>query len=166
MLIRAIIFSLLLFFPVEAMAAPNLCSEGEVVVFNCSAGKKLISVCASRDISRTSGYLQYRFGTLAKTELSVPANTTPAPGTVVPGDLMFSGGGGTYLRFKTADISYTVYTAVSGSWGDKDGVAIDRAGKRISHLSCTDAPTIDKFNSGFFEKAGLTSEGYGEFDLP
>jgi hypothetical protein len=60
--------------PVTSYAANNLCGLAEKVVFNCQLkkSKKLISVCGSQTLTRDSGYIQYRFGTKNKLELSYP----------------------------------------------------------------------------------------------
>ena len=49
-----------------------LCSTEETLLFGCDSGPKMISVCASPGFSATTGYVQYRFGTPGKIELSYP----------------------------------------------------------------------------------------------
>jgi len=145
--------------------APSLCESAEEILFSCHAGKKIISICASKDLARDRGYLQYRFGLPAKIELSVPADrSVPPASSVTAGDLMFSGGGGSYLRFKAAGYEYVVYTAVGKGWGEKDGVAVERDGKRLSHVSCTDEP-VSELGPDLADKAGLKPDA-GDFDLP
>jgi hypothetical protein len=54
---------------------PNtLCTKDERVIFACALRRpaKILSVCASRDLSRDAGYLQYRFGLPARVELEFP----------------------------------------------------------------------------------------------
>ena len=53
----------------------TLCTQSEKVLFSCSVKRsaKLVSLCASADVSRTRGYVQYRFGTPGKVELEYPA---------------------------------------------------------------------------------------------
>lgn len=149
----------------SAAAAPTLCQPAEITVFSCGAGKKVISVCASKDATSDRGYLQYRFGTPKHVELAVPADhSTPPSKSAIAGNLMFSGGGGAYLRFKTGEYEYVVYTAIGRGWGIKDGVSIERNGKRLGHVACTDAPD-SLLGPDFFTKTGL-SEDPGEFDLP
>jgi hypothetical protein len=146
-------------------APPTLCSTAEVNVFSCGAGKKIISVCASKDVAADRGYLQYRFGTAPKVEVAVPAaKSVPPAKSAIAGNLSFSGGGGAYLRFRTGDYEYIVYTAIGKGWGEKDGVAIEQKGKRRSHVSCTDEP-VSKMGVDFFTQAGL-NEDKDEFELP
>lgn len=57
-------------------AAPSrtLCTRDERVIFSCPVKKpaKIVSVCASKDLTRDRGYLQYRFGLPGKVELEFP----------------------------------------------------------------------------------------------
>jgi hypothetical protein len=125
----------------------------------------MISVCASKDLAADRGYLQYRFGLPDKVEVAVPADRSVAPAnSALSGTLVFSGGGGDYLRFKAGDYDYVVYTAIGKGWGEKDGVAIEKNGKRLSHVSCKDEP-VSKLGVDFYGKAGL-KEDTSDFDLP
>src|ERR1700683_2916905 len=109
-----------------ANAASTLCLANEDTIFSCRAGKKVISVCASKDLTAEHGYLQYRFGAPAKVELTIPGDQPGPPNTSAGSrTLVFSGGGGAYLRFKSGDYDYVVYTAIGRGWGVKDGVAIE-----------------------------------------
>ncbi len=54
----------------------SLCAKTENVIFNCRIEKstKLLSVCGSKDLDQTKGYLQYRFGRTGAIELEFPAD--------------------------------------------------------------------------------------------
>lgn len=54
--------------------ASSLCSSAEQVIFSCALRKplKIVSLCASRDLATTKGYLQYRFGVPGNVELEFP----------------------------------------------------------------------------------------------
>jgi hypothetical protein len=146
-------------------AAPTLCLKDEDNIFSCSAGKKVISVCASKDLAADHGYLQYRFGVPNKVELTIPADrSVPPANSAVSRTLTFSGGGGAYLRFKAGGYDYVVYTAIGKGWGEKDGVAIEKTGKPPTHISCKDEP-VSEMGVDFFTKAGL-KEDTVDFDLP
>jgi hypothetical protein len=100
-----------------------------------------------------------------------------------PGNLMFSGGGGTYLQFKKEGYTYTVFSAV-GKWGkncftpqeepqtclrDIDGVAVQKDGIEVANIPCKqDADYVPgQFAPEFWDKIGL-GEGSSqqEFDIP
>ena len=149
----------------SAIAGPTLCLKDEDNIFSCGAGKKVISVCASKDLAPDHGYLQYRFGSPKKVEMTIPADRSVPPAkTAIAGSLTFSGGGGDYLRFKVGDYEYIVYTAIGRGWGEKDGVAVEQNGKRRGHVSCTDEPA-SKLGTDFSSKAGLIQDTQ-EFELP
>jgi hypothetical protein len=142
-----------------AMAANSHCTGQEQVIFSCSVGEKIVSVCASKNISPTNGYLQYRFGKPNAPELIFPSSTKPSfPRSGIQArTLMFSGGGGSYLRFINRKYNYIVYTAIGKGWGAKDGVWVEKDGKPIADLRCRDIP-VSKLGDDFFTQAGLASD--------
>lgn len=145
-------------------AADSHCSGQENTLFNCPAGKKLISVCASKDLDRSAGYLQYRFGPKNAPEIQVPPANSHPSGQVKQGALMFSGGGGAYLRFASAGHDYVVYTAVGRGWGIKEGVAVEKDGKRLAGIRCK-AAAETRLGGEWFEKIGLPMDDK-DFELP
>ena len=148
-----------------AIATDSHCSGQEQTVFSCSLGKKIVSVCASNDISPTSGYLQYRFGQKNAPELTFPASTEPSRHADIQARaLMFSGGGGGYLRFINGRYNYIVYTAIGKGWGTKDGITVEKDHKPIAHLKCLDVP-VSMLGAEFFTRVGLTAD-QNEFELP
>jgi len=56
------------------LQANTLCASTERIVFSCAVKRsaKLVSLCASPDLSKDHGYLQYRFGLPGKVELEFP----------------------------------------------------------------------------------------------
>jgi len=52
----------------------TLCAKDERVIFSCPVKRpaKIVSVCASKDLTSDRGYLQYRFGLPGKIELEYP----------------------------------------------------------------------------------------------
>ena len=52
----------------------SLCAKDERIIFSCPIKRsaKIISVCASKDLTSDRGYIQYRFGLPAKVELEFP----------------------------------------------------------------------------------------------
>ncbi len=147
-------------------ATESLCHEREQIIFSCSLGKKMVSVCASNDFSASSGYLQYRFGKGGVLELAFPNLTESAQASqfVQARTLMFAGGGGGYLRFINGPYHYIVYTAIGKDWGAKDGVAVEKNNQLIANLECQDIPA-SKLNEEFFTYAGLSAD-QNEFQIP
>ncbi len=149
---------------VSAHAAGSHCTEAEETVFSCSLERKIVSVCASKPLTTQSGYVQYRFGGAGKPEFMFPKTDISPKSVIQARTLMFSGGGGAYLRFNRGAISYVVYTAIGKGWGVKDGVAVERKGKTIAHFDCKDVP-VSEMGEAFFTRAGLPEDAQ-EFELP
>jgi hypothetical protein len=59
----------------SAVVQPNtLCAKDERTIFSCPVKRpaKIVSLCASKDLTSDRGYLQYRFGLPGKVELEYP----------------------------------------------------------------------------------------------
>lgn len=64
--------------------ANSLCAKNEHIIFSCRVGHsgsragtssgKIVSLCASPDLDKDHGYLQYRFGLPGKVELEYPSS--------------------------------------------------------------------------------------------
>lgn len=50
------------------------CTSQEKSVWACTAKNKVYELCSSKELTRSSGYLQYRAGRIGKVEFSYPAN--------------------------------------------------------------------------------------------
>jgi hypothetical protein len=65
--------------PQPGALQPNtLCAKDERIIFSCPVKRpaKIVSVCASKDLTSERGYLQYRFGLAGKIELEYPKDRT------------------------------------------------------------------------------------------
>jgi hypothetical protein len=64
--------------PQPALQPNSLCAKDERVIFSCPVKRpaKIVSVCASKDLTSDRGYLQYRFGLPGKIELEYPKDRT------------------------------------------------------------------------------------------
>ena len=121
-----------------ASAAPSLCANGESTLFDCPSGNERISICASRPWSAGTGWIQYRYGTLEKVEIRVPAHAPAATPdkTVVVGEQPLAGGGLGFVRFSSKHYRYTVYSAIS-EVGLSGGVAVEADGSILAVRRCT-----------------------------
>lgn len=51
----------------------SLCTQEEKTIWSCqTTGRKIVSVCSSRELSKERGYVQYRFGRHGRVELEYP----------------------------------------------------------------------------------------------
>jgi hypothetical protein len=148
------------------------CKAGETIVFSCSTGSRILSICASKDLSKNSGYMQYRYGPEGKPELSFPETLRHPAGIFTPGTLMFSGGGGAYVKFSKPPYTYTVFSAIgnfgrNGGKATVQGVAITKSDAEFANIACRSDSNLvgGELGPDFFEKAGL-KEPESDFDIP
>ena len=155
-------------------AAPTLCKADELVVFSCPTGAHTASVCASKDISKSAGAMQYRYGKKDSVDLAYPDSGAKPADVFTSGTMMFSGGGGAWLRFNKGPFVYTIFSAI-GKWGpgetvaDVGGVAIQKDGKEFANFPCRagGADGKDELGPEFFEKIGLkTAPTPDDFEIP
>lgn len=59
---------------VQAANTSSLCEAGELTLWSCTVkkNKKTASLCGSKGLSATSGYVQYRYGKVGHVELVFP----------------------------------------------------------------------------------------------
>lgn len=114
----------------------TLCKSDEIVVFDCVANKKIVSVCLADDSDSSSLKLIYRFG----------SNRTATPEMVYPqsgiGTFYLSDAGSTKsreerLRFSVSSFDYLVYSGSDVRTGNYAGVAVLKDNKIISKTSCS-----------------------------
>ena len=62
----------------KALQPNSLCARDERIIFSCPIRRpvKIVSLCASKDLTSDRGYLQYRFGLPGKIELEFPKDRT------------------------------------------------------------------------------------------
>jgi hypothetical protein len=132
----------------QGALADTHCSNTEKVVFSCSFGKKMVSICASSDLSASAGYMQYRFGAKDIVELQYPQTQihprgkfdvkrqTPVLDNGTRAKL-------TEVSFTQGDIKYIVDSMDTGST-DKTTLDVERNGKQLASLVCNNASIVNK----------------------
>jgi hypothetical protein len=99
----------------QASPAESLCTSGETVIFSCSTAKgKVISLCASADLSKTTGWLQYRFGTPKKIELEYPETKERSAQSFKYVHYFRAQVDQTHINFKNGKTSYSVFDEYDG----------------------------------------------------
>lgn len=143
---------------------PSLCRGGEVAVFSCATGGKIVSLCASADLAPDRGSLTYRFGRKGALELVHPDPPRP-PGSAfsaaVVGD---AGSAGDIVRFSRGDATYTLYSLTVKGQGDRDGLVVTQGGRRTD-LRCRDFALGDQAWAPVY-RAKLPRAEPAELDLP
>jgi len=123
-----------------------LCKAQETLLFGCDSGPKMISICASQGFSATTGYVQYRFGTPDKIELTYPETPSPPKGHFWLSSTSYSGGGEAHLRFTNHGVTYAVFDRMvrtnftPGEPNDpemSEGIVVRPQGKKATRRLCT-----------------------------
>lgn len=146
----------------SAQAAPTHCASQEKIIFSCSVGKKIVSVCAS-SLSPDRGTLQYRFGPKGAPELLYPNPATHPKTIAKAGSQPYSGGGASHLRFIKEGYSYIVYAGIGKGW-EKEGLVVEKEGKLVSHFECKNR-AISELGPDFFRKENIPEDDQ-EFEVP
>ena len=95
----------------KAPLQPNtLCAKNERVIFSCRLRQpvKVVSVCAAKNLTRETGYLQYRFGLPGKIELEFPKERQGSQGKFEYTHYFRAQVDLTEISFSVDGVSYTV----------------------------------------------------------
>ncbi|MGY0632856.1 hypothetical protein [Luteimonas sp. A478] len=140
-------------------AAPPACNAGETVVFGCATGADSgIALCGSANHT----HLQYReSGDLA--EPGWPADDVPAAEVFRSGTLMYSGGGGAFLRFERDGLTHTLYTGIGRGW-EKAGLVVKQGNRTVREAEC-EGEVVSIIGPEFFEQASIPADDSG-FEIP
>ena len=95
---------------------PSHCAPAEQILFHCRMqhSAKMLSLCAARDLSATSGYLQYRFGRPGKVELEFPQDRTKTQRHFRYSHYFRFQTDRTELSFRHGGFEYVVYSDYEG----------------------------------------------------
>ena len=129
---RFLAFSfLVLSFQVFPAAAQSVCSAEEATVWSCKNQKSTYVVCASGDLSQTSGYLQYRATEAGKPTLTFPVSRTHPTGLFNFALLAR----GAKLTFENSGYLYEMFEGLEGT----PALAVSKGGKHLSTVQCADS---------------------------
>lgn len=137
-------------------APKDLCNPGETVVFSCSVqDQKIVSLCASPDLSRDTGYMQYRYGRdSSRIELTYPRRMDRGDATFKYMQEYAARGGTSALSFRIGRYRYSVFSTTSAFGFNGAGVIIDRGPRRIEYLRCDDKTIVTQADR-FYQLSGL-----------
>jgi len=140
----------------DVPAPVNLCTSGETVVFSCSlTNGKIVSLCASPDLSRDAGYLQYRYGRNAGSiGLRYPSKLSREGARFKYMQDYAAKGGTTALSFKIGPYRYSVFSTTSALGFNGAGLIIDQDDTRLASLRCN-KKTIVTDSDRFYQLSSL-----------
>lgn len=108
----------------------DLCAPFEEIYFSCPVGHKVISVCASGNISPENGYVQYRIGRPGRVEFQYPKMPDPPRRNFAISDISGGNLNIVHLKFKSGSYNYVLYQ------GNVSGVYVKENGKIVANLMC------------------------------
>ncbi len=132
--------------PVPALAASGHCSADEQTIFTCSVrgSSKVISVCASRKLTKDKGYIQYRFGAPGKIELEYPPSREGTQEKFTYSHYFRAQVDRTEVGFKNGRYEYSVFSDYEGDIRpviNESGVVVsDSEAKEEKRLLCKGKP--------------------------
>ncbi|MFC0667515.1 hypothetical protein ACFSKY_13270 [Azotobacter chroococcum] len=114
-------------------ADTTLCASQEDIYFSCHLmGGKIVSVCASKDTTATTGYVQYRYGLPASLEMIFPKEITPPKGVFKFVNASEGSVNKDILKFKNGGYTYIVHQSYIS------GLSVIRNKSVIFRQGCTD----------------------------
>jgi hypothetical protein len=130
---------------------PNtLCAKEERTIFGCMLRRpaKIVSVCASKDLTSDKGYLQYRFGLPGKVELEFPKDRANTQQQFEYSHYFRARVDLTEINFTVDGVSYSVFDDYQGEEKpavSEQGVTINWPGtnKKEVHYTCSAKPKAD-----------------------
>src|ERR1051325_5476778 len=128
----------------------TLCARDERIIFACLLKQpaKIVSVCASKDLTSETGYLQYRFGLPGKIELEFPKDRAGTQQKFEYTHYFRARVELTEINFTVDGVSYSVFDDYQGEEKpevSEQGVAINWPGtdkKEVRYL-CSAKPKAD-----------------------
>ena len=108
----------------------TLCAPEENVVWSCRTKKKVVSVCASRKITASEGYIQYRIGRPGALEMRYP-EALEHPRGKFRYALYIQGNQS--LEFDKGGFHYSVFEDLRS---DEDGVFVTKNDADVGRITC------------------------------
>ena len=113
-----------------------LCSADEDTLFSCGPGhKRQISVCSSKKLSPSSGYIQYRAAKDGTVEFQFPEKNVRPSKVFTFKMVPWGQGEDNFLRFHNGKYAYTAYSN-GGRFSSEHGILVQRDDKTVERLSC------------------------------
>lgn len=110
----------------------KLCRAHEITLWTCNGKNETFSLCSSRRVTKTSGYIQYRAGSEGHITFRVPSNERPPLGVFSYGTAT---SGDANISFHNSGYEYTLYDALRGSSSIE--VKKQSSGDDVANIACS-----------------------------
>jgi hypothetical protein len=137
----------------------SLCEPMEKTIFSCGfENNRLVSICASTNVAKEDGYVEYRYGKLGAIELSLPNKKTP-PNKALKGTFQdffrssgnWQAGNHKAVTFTNGNYSYTVeknmiFSRSAPDYSDETAkLYVRKNGESIAEKYCVTETVVDNF---------------------
>ena len=133
-----------------ALQPNTLCAKDERVIFSCPLRRpaKIVSVCAAKNLTKETGYLQYRFGLPGKVELEFPKERQGSQQKFEYTHYFRAQFDLTEINFTVDGVNYSVFDDYNGEEKpvvSMQGVAINKPGtsSKETRFVCRANPKAD-----------------------
>lgn len=132
-----------------ALQPNSLCAKDEHIIFSCAVKRpaKFVSLCASPELTKDRGYLQYRFGLPGKIELEFPQDRQGSPQKFRYSHYFRYQVDLTEIKFAIDGYEYSVFDDYNGEEKpaiSTEGVSVTAPGKpKDVTLVCRSKPKAD-----------------------
>jgi hypothetical protein len=150
---------------------PSHCSASEAAIFSCriKGSTKILSLCGSKQLSKDTGYLQYRFGPPNAVELAFPKEKKDSLSQFLYFHYFRAQVDRTSVSFKNGGYKYSIYDDYEGEEKPAKtdrGVTVDKeetSPTESRDLKCT-GPVISRL--GQLREVIACDKGDGLGDCP
>lgn len=112
----------------STLYAASLCTSNEEIIWSCTLRNKIYSVCASRQLNKKTGYMQYRVAKNNKIEFLFPEEKMHPSGkfsfALLPKGAM--------LSFGNASYQYEMFESLMG----EPSFSVAKNGKLVLDVQC------------------------------
>lgn len=136
----------------SAQEVASLCKAGETVVWSCSERGSIYSVCASPDLTKSSGYMQYRAHNPRLGNLEFPKKILHPKGNF---EYISSANGDAALEFTVNGVTYSIVDPLRSN--SEIWVRNSRQIQPGTKIQCSNSTQSLSLNEiiGLMDRAGL-----------
>jgi hypothetical protein len=127
------------------------CVASETSMWSCSSKQKVYELCASKNLGKSTGYLQYRAGRIGKIELSYPRELVHPKGLFHLRHYPRNGG----LAFKIGQFEYELFDPLTEGGSQLRVFGVDSKPLRTIHCAESNEALTNTEIITTFTAAGL-----------